>query len=222
MKIYNIPYGTKITINMVHNRTSYTVEATVLTRYGDGILITPILCGGELVDICNSANFEFTEQITGIKHLFQLDNISRVDFAGTDFHVAAGREVIVAENQRKAERYKVQLMGNAVINKTDALSVVIYDISMRGFSLLVGKSSNCNVGDRVKVDFFKDSKSLKLTLSGVIVRRFTVGGYEAVGCEIENITTGVLGFVMEKKKEHMAKAQAALSSTAVAQMSAVG
>ncbi len=212
MKIYNIPYGTKITINMVHNKTSYTVEATVLTRYGDGILTTPIICGGELVDICNSANFEFTEQITGAKHLFQLDNISRVDFAGTDFHVATGREIVVAENQRKAERYKVQIMGNAIINKTEALSVVIHDISMRGFSLLVGKNSNCKVGDKVKVDFFKDSKSLKLTLNGVIVRRFSIGGYEAVGCEIENITTGVLGFVMDKKKEHQSKVQVSMSA----------
>ena len=208
MKIYDIPQGKKITINMVHNKTNYTVEATVITRYGDGILITPITCGGELVDICYSANFEIEETATQKKHLFQADNISRVDFSGTDFHVITGREIIVADNQRRAARYKVQIMGNAVINRTEALSVVIHDISMRGFSLMVGKSTNFKVGDRVKVDFCKDNKSQKLELHGVVVRRFKIGTYEAIGCETENITPNVIGFIMDKKTEDEKKKEA--------------
>lgn len=201
MKIYDIPQGTKITINMVHNKTNYTVEATVITRYGDGVLVSPLYCGGELIDICNDAHFEYSEAVTEKKHLFQADNISRVDFSGTDFHVILGREVVVAENMRKAERYKVQIMGNATINRTEALSVIIHDISMRGFSLMVGKRSNCKVGDRVKVEFTKDSKSTKLELRGIVVRCFKIGPYEAVGCETENISPNVIGFVMEKKEE---------------------
>ena len=63
MKIYDIPQATKITINMVHNNQNRTVEATVITRYGDGILITPILVDGRLIDICSNANFEYTETI---------------------------------------------------------------------------------------------------------------------------------------------------------------
>ena len=208
MKIYDIPQGTKITINMVHNKTSYTVEATVITRYGDGVLVTPLFCGGELIDICNSANFEFVETSTDKHHLFQADNISRVDFSGTDFHVINGREVIIAENQRKAERYKVQIMGNAVINRTEPLSVIIHDISMRGFALMVGKNSTCKVGDRVKCDFYKDAKSQKLELHGIVVRRFKIGTYEAIGCETENITPNVLGFIMDKKAEDEKKKEA--------------
>ena len=208
MKIYDIPQGTKITINMVHNKTNYTVEATVITRYGDGILITPITVGGELIDICYSANFEFVQAGTDNHYLFQADNISRVDFSGTDFHVITGRQIVVADNQRRAARYKVQIMGNATINKTEALSVVIHDISMRGFSLMVGKSSNCKVGDRVKVEFFKDQKSQKLILQGVVVRSFKIGTYAAIGCETENITPNVLGFIMEKKQEDEHKREA--------------
>ena len=208
MKIYDIPQGNKITINMGYNKTNYTVEATVITRYGDGVLVTPLFCGGELIDICNNANFEFVETVSQKQHLFQVDNISRVDFAGTDFHVVNGREIVIADNQRKAERYKVQIMGSAVINRQEALSVIIHDISMRGFSVMIGKHSTCKVGDRVKVVFYKDSKSQKLELHGVVVRGFKIGNYEAIGCETENITPNVLGFIMDKKFEDEKKKEA--------------
>ena len=203
MKIYDIPQATKITINMVHNNQNKTVEATVLTRYGDGILITPVSINGQLVDIVSNAHFEYVESIQGIKHMFQADTISRVDFAGTDFHVVTGKEIIIGEKQRKAERYSVQIMCNAVINKTRHISVVLHDISLRGFSLMVGKNTGFKVGDRVKLEFLKNELSPKLVLNGIIVRNFSIGGYNAVGCEIENINPRVLGFIMEKKAERL-------------------
>lgn len=203
MKIYDIPQATKITINLVHNNQSKTVEATVLTRYGDGILITPISVNGDLIDISSNANFEYQESFTEVKHMFQADTISRVDFAGTDFHVVTGKEIVIGEHQRKAERYSVQIMSNAVINKTRTISVVLHDISLRGFSLMVGKNTGFKPGDKVKIEFNKDPLSPKLVLNGVIVRSFSIGGYNAVGCEIENINPRVLGFIMEKKAEHL-------------------
>nr|WP_297765235.1 PilZ domain-containing protein [uncultured Butyrivibrio sp.] len=203
MKIYDIPQATKITINLVHNNQNKTVDATVLTRYGDGILITPVQVDGRLIDICSNAHFEYIENIRGVKHLFQADTISRVDFAGTDFHVITGKEIILGDHQRKAERYSVQLMCNAVINKTRHISVVLHDISLRGFSLMVGKNTGFYVGDKVKLEFMKNELSPKLVLNGVIVRNFTVGGYNAIGCEIENINPRVLGFIMEKKAEKL-------------------
>lgn len=203
MKIYDIPQATKITINLVHNNQNRTVEATVLTRYGDGILITPVSINGQLVDVCANANFEYEESIKGVKHMFQADTISRVDFAGTDFHVVTGKEIIFGENQRKAERYSVHIMSNAMINKTRNISVILHDISLRGFSLMVGKNTGFNPGDRVKVEFFKNENSPKLVLNGIIVRNFLLDGYNAVGCEIENINPRVLGFIMEKKAERL-------------------
>ncbi len=202
MKIYDIPQATKITINMVHKNNSYTVEATVLTRYGDGILITPITCEGEPIDFCyNNANFEYTENYSGIKHTFVADTISRVDFSGSDFHVITGREIIIANNSRKAERFSVEIMGSAVVNQKTPTSIVIHDLSMRGFSLLIGKNSEMKTGDRVRVTFNRQDKAGRITMEGVVVRRFQVGGYEAVGCELESTSPLLLSYIMEKKQE---------------------
>lgn len=217
MKIYDIPQATKITINMVHNNQNRTVEATVLTRYGDGILITPVFVDGQLIDISSNANFEYTETYTEIKHMFQADTISRVDFAGTDFHVVTGKEIIISDNQRRAERYKVQLMCNAVINRTRTISVILHDISLRGFSLMVGKNTGFKPGDRVKVEFCKDELSPKIVLTGIIVREFSVGGYNAVGCEIHNINSRVLAYIMEKKAENIKSKATAKIAGAVQQ-----
>ena len=202
MKIYDIPQATQITISMVHNNRNITTEATVLTRYGDGILITPIFVDGQLIDFNRNANFEFEENFSGVKHLFQAETISRVDFAGTDFHVITGKEIIIGAQQRKAERYTVQVMCTAIINRDQCFSAVMHDISMRGFSLMVGMNSGFKVGDRVKLEFCKDANSSKMTMHGVIVRNFTIGGYNALGCEIENISPKVLTFIMEKKAEY--------------------
>ncbi len=202
MKIYDIPQATKITINMVHKNNSYTVEATVLTRYGDGILITPITCEGEPIDFCyNNANFEYTENYSGIKHTFVADTISRVDFSGSDFHVIIGREFIFSNNSRKAERFSVELMGTALINQRTPTSIIIHDISMRGFSLLLGKNVEMNPGDRLKVTFNRLDKAGRITMEGVVVRRFHVGGYEAAGCELEVTSPLLLGFIMDKKMQ---------------------
>ncbi|WP_026652717.1 PilZ domain-containing protein [Butyrivibrio proteoclasticus] len=209
MKIYDIAQATQITVNMVHKGKNYTVETTVLTRYGDGVLVTPITCNGELIDICNSANFEYTEEYTGIKHMFHVDNISRVDFAGSDFHVISGKEIVLADNMRKAERYNVQLMGTCVVNQKKPLSVIIQDISMRGFSVIIGKVEGYKPGDRVKVEFLKSAADRKMTLYGTLVREFKIGGLTALGCEMKTVDPRVLGFIMEKKNAHKKQMQSA-------------
>lgn len=205
MKIYDLPQATKITINLVYNGENHTIDATVLTRYEDGILITPIVCDGEMIDYCDNANFEFSENFSGNKHLFNVDSIRKVDFAGSDFHVVTGKEIIVNDNQRKAERYVIRAMGNAIVNKYQACSVVIHDISMRGFSLVVGSASGLAVGDKIKVTFSSDPSDRTMFVRGVVVRKCYLGGCPAVGCEIEVITPRVLGFIMELKAAHKEK-----------------
>ena len=202
MKIYDIPQASKITINLVHNNESRTVETTVLTRYGEGVLITPVQVDGQLIDFCDRAHFEYVESYTNIKHIFQVDDITKVDFSGSEFHVVNGKEVISSSNRRRAERYETEVMCSAVINDTTRISAVLTDISMRGFSLMVGYFYGLSVGDKIRIEFFKDFKSIKIVIEGVVVRNFFIDGNLAAGCAIEHIDPRGMAFVLERKKAH--------------------
>ena len=139
MKITNIPQATEITIQMVHNGAMFSTKATVLTSYGDGILVTPITFAGKLVESCSGGTLEYTKSGTGVTRRFQIESVLKTDFSGSVFHVIRGREIVEDDNKRKAERYMVQRLGTAIINGKIRANVIVNDISMRGISLLLGK-----------------------------------------------------------------------------------
>lgn len=199
MKINDMNMGKKITLNLMHNNQEYKVEVSVITKYGDGVLITPVTVDGELVDYCSNANFVYEEEYTGIKHRFKVDSLNRVDFSGTDFHVLCGREIKEDSNQRKAERYIVELPGRVQINGRAPKSVVIHDVSLRGMSLMVGNGCDFKTGDRVRVVFNKDKASSQIDLYGSVVRMFNIGNRAAAGVVLKNFSADYISFVMSTK-----------------------
>ena len=211
MKITDIPQTTEITIKVVHNGVNKDCKTTVLTTYADGLLVTPIMCEGRMVEYCAGGTIEYEKPGTGVNHHFQLESITKTDFDGTCFHVIRGKEVAVIDKKRKAERYMVQRMGVAVVNGRKTINVIVNDISMRGLSLLVGKDQYYKVGDELAVSFFTGGVAQRLKLRCKVVRLFQIGGYNAVGCTVKNIDMDYLNFVSEKKAEYNKKANVKLA-----------
>ncbi len=205
MRIANIPQMAEITIKMVHNDAECSVKTRVLTAYGDGILVTPITFEDQMLDYCSHARSEYKNPSTGHVHVFESDSIARTDFNGTDFHVIRGKEVILEHRNRKAERYMVQVMGQAVVNKRKTINVIVNDISMRGISLLIGKDQTINTGDELELSFFKPGVMKRVTVKCSVVRLFKVGEYNALGCVLNSINSELTLFVAEKKREYNSK-----------------
>ncbi len=205
MRIANIPQMAEITIKMVHNDAECSVKTRVLTAYGDGILVTPITFEDQMLDYCSLARIEYKNPSTGHVHVFESDSIARTDFNGTDFHVIRGKEVILEHRNRKAERYMVQVMGQAVVNKRKTINVIVNDISMRGISLLIGKDQTINTGDELELSFFKPGVMKRVTVKCSVVRLFKVGEYNALGCVLNSINSELTLFVAEKKREYNSK-----------------
>ncbi len=205
MRIVEIPQMAEITIKMVHNNSECSVKTRVLTAYGEGILVTPITCGDQTLDYCSMARIEYTEPATGLKHIFESDSIARTDFNGTDFHVIRGKEIILSDRNRKAERYMVQVMGQAVVNHRKTINVIVNDISVRGISLLIGKDQSINMGDEINLSFFKAGTMKRVNTKCKVVRLFKVGIYNAAGCVISDIDSDITLYVAEKKLEYNRK-----------------
>jgi hypothetical protein len=208
MKINEMSQGKKIIIKMVHNNKEHNIEATVLTKYGNGVLITPVYVEGRIIDYCSNASFEYEEDFSGIKHFFKVESLNRVDFSGSDFHVLSGKEVILANNQRKAERYYAEISGKVQLNNKVTLSAIVHDVSLRGMSLMVSDAGEYNVGDSIKVMFHKDKTSSRIDVYGKVVRKFNIGGRTAVGCVLNNFSADYINFVMTKRFEKLKNAEA--------------
>ena len=208
MRIAEIPQMSEITIQMVYNGAEHTVKTRVLTVYGEGILVTPLLCEGQMVEYCSKARVEYLEPATGLKHIFESDSIARTDFNGTNFHVIRGKEIILADRNRKAERYMVQVMGQAVINHKKTINVIVNDISVRGISLLIGKDQCVNMGDEINLSFFKSGSMKRINTKCKVVRLFKIGTYNAAGCVLTGVDSEITLFVAEKKLEYNKKMSA--------------
>ena len=211
MKITDIPQTTEITIKVVHNGVSKDCTTTVLTTYADGLLVTPIMCDGHMVEYCSGGTIEYLKPGTGENHHFHVESITKTDFDGSSFHVIRGKEIAITDKKRKAERYMVQRMGVAVVNGRKTINVIVNDISMRGISLLVGKDQYYKVGDELALSFFTGGVAQRLKLRCDVVRLFEIGGYNAVGCTVKNIDMSYLNFVNEKKAEFNKKSNVRLA-----------
>lgn len=205
MRIVEIPQMAEITVKMVHNNSEFSVRTRVLTAYGEGILVTPISCGGQTVEYCSRALIEYMEPATGLKHIFESDSISRTDFNSTSFHVITGKEIILSDRNRKAERYMVQVMGQAVVNHRKTINVIVNDISVRGVSLLIGKDQSVKMGDEINLSFFKAGCMKRISTKCKVVRLFKVGSYNAAGCVINGVDSDITLYVAEKRLEYNRK-----------------
>ena len=202
MKIYNINPGTKLNITLTYKGCRFNAEATVLTQYGKGLLITPVYHDGKIIEYCSDATFEAVSPYSGATHKFCIDSLSRIDFSGTDFHVISGWEVVQQTNQRKAERFKLHKEATVTLENRQALRLVINDISIRGVSFLVGRSSSVfNIGDVLDIDFIKEGSFSHIKLSCAVVRKFKIGEYEAIGCELRNDSTSLVSYIQYKKQQ---------------------
>ena len=204
MKINAITPGTKLNIHVNYKDNSFDTTATVLTGYGDGVLITPVYYDGKIIEYCSDASFEVTSPYTGHKRKFHIDDMSRVDFSGTDFHVIQGKEILISANNRKAERFKIQREASVVLQNQGKIkmSLVVNDLSLRGISLLVGKNAGLfNIGDEIDIDLVHEVTKKHIVFTSVVVRKFKVGDFDAIGCELKNISTSLLMYIEYKRKQ---------------------
>lgn len=201
MKVKNISPGTKVNIELIHEGKKYKVESTVLTQYSDGVLITPVVCEGKMIQYCSEASMSYTDSYGKLRS-FCLDSISPIDFSGSLFHVAQGCETVKIPNNRKAERYKIQRIAHARVGNKIEQKVLVNDLSMRGISLLVGKSSKAyEIGDKVDLDMVKEDGYSHVKISCQVVRKFKIDQFEAVGCELRNVSTCLLDYILCIKKQ---------------------
>ncbi len=202
MNITELIAGTSITVSTLIDNMPVSLKTIAISVMGDALLVGPLKYHGVPIEASTHATAEAVIPPSNEKHSFTLDSVVPYENWNDTYYLLRGTEIITEiENQRKAERYVINVLGKAIINHNTTVSAIIYDISIRGLSLLLGKSATAKQGDIIRLFFKPHGRSRPFEVTLFVVRNFKLGTYDAVGCKMRGIDSALMSYIFEVKKE---------------------
>ena len=210
MNITELVAGTELTVSVLIDNMPVNIKTKAISVMDGALLVGPMKYHGVPIPAATQATADAVIQPMNVKRSFHVESLIPFENWNDTYYLLKGTEVITEiENQRKAERFVINVLGKAVINHNTTVSAIVYDISIRGLSLLLGKSATANPGDIVRLTFKPEgcSKAFELTL--YVVRNFKIGTYDAIGCKMRGIDSSLMSYIInvKKQKDEVKKAQ---------------
>ena len=212
MNIVDLVSGTNITISTLIDNMPVTLKTKAISVIDGALLVAPLKYHGVPIPAATHATASAIVMPANQAHYFNLDSILPYENWNDTYYLLRGSEIITeVENQRKAERFVINVLGKAVINHNTTVSAIVYDISIRGLSLLLGKMATANVGDMIRLTFKPEGYSKPFEMTLTVVRNFKIGTYDAVGCKMRGIDSSLMSYIIsvKKQKEEIQKAASA-------------
>lgn len=201
MNITDLAQGTELIVSTLIDNMPVTIKTHAISVMDDTLLVSPLKYHGHTIPAATQGTAEASMH-NGHRLSFHLESVTPFENWNDTYYLLKGTEIISdSENQRKAERYVINSLGKAVINHTITTSAIIYDISIRGLSLLLGKSATANPGDTIRLTFKPAGYTKAFEMNLTVVRNFKVGTYEAVGCKMRGIDSKLMSYIISVKKE---------------------
>ena len=201
MNIINLAQGTELIVSTLIDNMPVNIKTHAIAVMNDELLVGPLKYHGQPIPAATQAAAEAIMQ-NGHKLHFRLDSVVPFENWNDTYYLIKGTETITdADNQRKAERYVINALSKAVINHVTTTSAIIYDISIRGLSLLLGKTATANVGDTIRLTFKPTGYSKAFEMNLTVVRLFKIGSYDAVGCKMRGIDSKLMSYIISVKNE---------------------
>ncbi len=210
MNITELKIGAELRVSTLIDNMPVTLKTSTISVMDGAMLVGPMKYHGVPIPAATNATAEAVDPETNEKHSFTLESVVPFVNWNDTYYLLRGSEIITTiENQRKAERYVINVLGKAIINHNTTVSAIIYDISIRGLSLLLGKNATAKTGEPIKLFFKPNSYARPFEVNLTVVRNFRIGTYDAVGCKMRGIDSALLSYIMDikKQKEEIRKAQ---------------
>ena len=201
MNIISLAQGTEIIVSTLIDNMPVNIKTHAITVMDDALLVAPLKYHGQPIPAVTQATAEAALH-AGHKTSFHLESVVPFENWNDTYYLLKGTETISdADNQRKAERYVINGLSKAVINHSITTSAIIYDISIRGLSLLLGKNATAKPGDTVRLTFKPNGYTKAFEMNLTVVRLFKIGTYDAVGCKMRGIDSHLMSYVISVKNE---------------------
>lgn len=202
MNITELFQGAELTVSILIDNMPVNIKTNAISVMGDALLVGPLKYHGNPIPAATQATAVATLPPRNLTVSFHLHSITPYENWNDTYYLLKGSEIITEiDNQRKAERYVLNALGKAVINHTTTTSAIIYDISVRGLSLLLGKNATASEGDTIMLTFRPPGYVKAFEINLTVVRNFTIGTYEAVGCKMRGIDSQLMTYILTLKKQ---------------------
>lgn len=210
MNITELAQGTKLTVSTLIDNMPVNIKTNAISVMEDALLVGPLKYHGRPIPAVTQATAVAVLPPRNVTVSFHLHSVIPYENWNDTYYLLKGSEIITeVDNQRKAERYVLNALGKAVINHVNTTSAIIYDISIRGMSLLLGRNASAGAGDIIRLTFKPAgyTKAFEITLN--VVRNFKIGTYDAVGCKMRGIDSHLMTYILtiKKQKEEIRRVQ---------------
>ncbi|WP_026508868.1 PilZ domain-containing protein [Butyrivibrio sp. MC2013] len=199
MDLNDISTGTEITIYIQIMNVTIQAVCNAIGPLGEGLIVTQPRYRGVPLNQMEHFRFSITDSWNN-RYDFRCALIRPVQKWNNRFYYMEGLEGMDMSELRHAARYPVGIEGVAHVGMEDDDRVLIYDISMRGFSIVALQRGAYKLGDTVEVTFRDNPNPHRITMQGEVVRIFVVGDFEACGCHITQMGTDVMSFITHVKE----------------------
>ncbi|SDB02289.1 PilZ domain-containing protein [Butyrivibrio sp. INlla16] len=201
MNITALAQGTELTVSTLIDNMPVNIKTKAISVMEDSLLVGPLKYHGQPIPAATQAT-AISKMPSGISINFHLESVIPYENWNDTYYLLKGTEAISdADNQRKAERYVINALSKAVINHVTTTSAIIYDISIRGLSLLLGKSATAKAGDTIRLTFKPAGYTKAFEMNLTVVRNFKIGTYDAVGCKMRGIDSQLMTYILSVKKQ---------------------
>lgn len=208
MDLGEISTGTEITIYFEMENRVMQALCRAIGPLNKGLIVTKPLYNGMPLGLVRDFSFSIRDKGNN-QHKFKCALIQPVKKWNNKFYYMEGLEGLDLSDHRRAIRYPVGLWGIAYVHAGTDAKVLVYDISMRGISLVVERNAVFSIGDSIHISFKEKNKAHHLNVTADVVRKFQVDDFDAIGCRITEMGTDYMAFATKVKSTYLKKSEEA-------------
>ncbi len=203
MKLSEVMKDSKIKIHATINGHGILLITKAAIGVRDGLLVDSLTYFDDDITFREPTKIVAVNKRDGRSYEFESQSIGPVETRYGKFHLIRCPEEGTAINRRKSERYDIDRLGVIRINSGgDMRNALVYDISMKGISLILDSDAICKIGDHISASFRYDPNDFHFYgCEATVVRTFTINYQVALGCRIDSMGPDMITLISNRKKE---------------------
>lgn len=216
MVLQDLIPGEKVSLAVIWGDSTYEIPTTVVAIHADGILISPFVYKGVLLDLgahqYKDMRFSLNviDKVNDSRFTWRSINLETIVYKNKKFYLVKTNNFAKLgspSDRRDHKRMILDIPGTAIIDKQQ-IAVSVHDLSDNGVSFVVS-SREAIAGRNLKVAF-KDcarGEEFEMVMDCECVRKTIMGDQELWGCKLRKTSNDMLAYVFMKRSDLIREAE---------------